>query len=249
MCRSAPAPRATVSSSCLLAPARDGRRSSRRPRARGRPPRRSRYRRQSRRQCAATSISSEGSRTVLRTTSAQLCARRAACNGGLAATCEGAPAHDLRGQRAAAGWGCSATGSSSAGTAGCWRSSGKWTTTSSPPLALGSGSDGRVVCGGDRLHDGEPETEPAVVSGAIPTRALKGLEEPVDLRRHREPGRYCEPKYRVIAAGFGDDFDAAANNVVAQCVVDEVGHESLGERRGHPWLVQASSLADTRSPR
>jgi len=57
-------------------------------------------------------------------------------------------------------------------------------------MGLGGSGDGRVVCVGDRLDDGQAEPGPVLLAAPVWAKPLEGPEEPVDVgsRPARSPG-------------------------------------------------------------
>jgi hypothetical protein len=89
--------------------------------------------------------------------------------------------------------------------------------------------DGGAVGGGYGPDDGQTETVAATAAGAARAEPLEGLEQAVDLggrddlpgAGHRQDG--------VNTADPGRDLDVPAGDVVADGVVDQVGHQSLDQ--------------------
>src|SRR5438876_9459553 len=99
-------------------------------------------------------------------------------------------------------------------------------------LGAGVGGDCGVMGVGDCLDDGESEAVTVGVARTGRIETLERLEESGKLR-HWDLGAVVDDRQdRMAMRGAGGDVDAAAGMVVADCVVDEVGHEAFGEARG-----------------
>ena len=99
--------------------------------------------------------------------------------------------------------------------------------------AVGGGArgDGRLVRVGNRLDDGEAETEAVAVVGASGIESLEWLEDPLELARRDLRAGVGDGEDGVTVAGVGCEADAAAVDVVVDGVAEEVGDEPLDEAR------------------
>ena len=100
-----------------------------------------------------------------------------------------------------------------------------------PPSAGASGGDGGVVGVGDRLDDGEAETEAVSVVGAAGVESLERLEDPLELARRDRRAGVRDGEDGATVAGVGCELDVAAVDVVVDGVAEEVGDEPLDEAR------------------
>jgi hypothetical protein len=88
-----------------------------------------------------------------------------------------------------------------------------------------------VVCGGDRADDRQAEPVAVRMAGAVGGEPLERPEELADLvGGHRRTG-VGDGQDGVVIAGFGAHLHAAARQVVADRVVDQVGGHPLGQVR------------------
>jgi hypothetical protein len=84
---------------------------------------------------------------------------------------------------------------------------------------------------GDGADDGQAEPVAVRVAGPVVDEPLERLEElPGPIRWHCRPG-IGDGQDGVVPRGFGADRHAAAGDVVADRVVDEVGGQPLGQVR------------------
>jgi hypothetical protein len=90
---------------------------------------------------------------------------------------------------------------------------------------------------GDRLDDGKSESD-AISGGAwVRAKALKGLEQAVDLARWNHGAGVRDRQDCAARGGMRSEIDSAMGNVVTDGVFDQVCHEALdqfwvAERRG-----------------
>jgi hypothetical protein len=92
-------------------------------------------------------------------------------------------------------------------------------------------ADDRVVCPGDRLHDGESEPDAASAETRLRVESLEWQEEARELAGRNEGPRVRDREQRAFCGRVGCELDAAAGDVVADGVGKEVRDEALDELR------------------
>jgi len=97
---------------------------------------------------------------------------------------------------------------------------------------LSLGADAGVVGRGDRPYDRQAEAVVAVSScGAVGAESLEGFEQSPDLGRRNDRSSVADREARMPVPNAGADPNAAAREVVADRVVDQVADETFGQRR------------------
>jgi hypothetical protein len=87
----------------------------------------------------------------------------------------------------------------------------------------------RAVRGGDGVHDGQPQAQPARrTAGGI--HPLEGPEQPAELVRRDDRAGIGHRQERPARPAAGRDLHLAARRVVPDRVVHQVGDQSLGQR-------------------
>ena len=100
-----------------------------------------------------------------------------------------------------------------------------------PAVGHGMRVDAGLVGGSNGPDDGESEPVPVLVVRAARIEPLKGLEEAVDLSWRDACSGIGHRQHGLAAGHLGHDLDAAADDVVAYGVGEQIGDEPFDEQR------------------
>ena len=92
-----------------------------------------------------------------------------------------------------------------------------------PAAEFGFRSDGGAVCSRDGADDGESQAVPVLVVGPAPLEPLERLEQAADFVRRYECSCVDHRQHRSVILDPGHDPDAAAGDVVADGVGQQIG--------------------------
>jgi hypothetical protein len=109
----------------------------------------------------------------------------------------------------------------------------------------GSGGDGGAVGVRDRAHDREPEPEAVRAARPGSVESLERLEEPIELVRRDLRAGVPDGEDGAVVERRGREADAAAVDVVADRIAQEVGDEPLDQA----WVAGRARRLDGRVER